>query len=656
MKQSAPASAKRMVGTTFAFALPETQGRIARNRRISWHCDFLGVSVLSIYKVSLMMQTQTLESSTHIDGMGPIILEQGVAFRVWAPNATSVSVIGDFNDWDANANPMQREENGCWLATVEQAKPGQEYKYQITNGDQVLPRIDPRVREVTNSVGNGIIHDPNFDWQGDDFAMPAWNELVIYETHIGTFFRRDDGSVGTFEDFSMKFDHLKHIGVNALQIMPIAEFAGDLSWGYNPAHPYAIESVYGGPMGFKTFVREAHKAGFAVILDVVYNHFGPSDLDLWQFDGWSENNKGGIYFYNDHRSVTPWGDTRPDYGRGEVRSYIRDNAMMWLEDYHVDGLRYDMTLYIRSVDASGQNEIPEGWGLTQWINREVHDFKPSAITIAEDLQDLPYITKPESEGGAGFGTQWDARFVHPVRDVITQPDDAGRDMNKIRDALRHCYNGHAFQRVVYTESHDEVANGKSRIPSEVDEADPSNFYAKKRATIGIALTMTAPGIPMLFQGQEFLEDGWFHDADALDWDKADDHAGIVKLTAKLIELRLNRSGKTKGLTGYHVDVHHINHDGKVVAFKRWADGGPSDETIVIVNFSNRHYEQYDFGLPAAGKWIRRFSSDQRRYSSDFGGNASGDIDAIDEPYDGQSHRGRIELPPYTVLIYSQDGV
>ncbi len=388
------------------------------------------------------------ETQSVAHGMGAIALERGTAFRVWAPNADSVSVIGNFNNWQPDANPMTREDSGCWYAVIENATVGNEYRYAIRNGETTLNRIDPRVREVTNSVGNGLIHNPAFDWQNDDFEIPAWNQLIIYETHIGTFYRDGKQQVGTFENYIKRFDHLKKLGVNCLQVMPIAEFAGDLSWGYNPAHPYAIESAYGGVDGFRTFVREAHKAGFAVILDVVYNHFGPSDLDLWQFDGWSENGKGGIYFYNDHRSSTPWGDTRPDYGRGEVRSYIRDNAMMWLEEYHVDGLRYDMTLYIRSVDASGTQEIPEGWGLTQWLNREIRAFKPSAITIAEDLQNNPYLTKSESEGGAGFSTQWDANFVHPIRDVITQVDDASRDMNKVRDALLHGYNGDAFQRVV----------------------------------------------------------------------------------------------------------------------------------------------------------------------------------------------------------------
>lgn len=599
-------------------------------------------------------QTPISEPRQNLEGMGPILLDTGVAFRVWAPHADQVSVIGNFNDWNPEANPMEREDGGNWIAVVKNAEPGDEYKYEIVNGENTFRRIDPRVREVTNSIGNGIVHDPNFDWQGDSFSMPAWNELVIYETHIGTYHRGNSNTVGTFQDYIRRFDHLKRLGVNALQIMPIAEFAGDLSWGYNPAHPYAIESAYGGPVGFKSFVREAHKAGFAVILDVVYNHFGPSDLDLWRFDGWSENDKGGIYFYNDHRSQTPWGDTRPDYGRGEVRSYIRDNAMMWLQDFRVDGLRYDMTLYIRSVDASGQQEIPDGWGLTQWINREVHAFKPSVITIAEDLQNNAYLTKPDVAGGAGFSTQWDANFVHPIRDVITQPDDSARDMNKVRDALHHTYNGDAFQRVVYTESHDEVANGKSRVPSEVDGDDTDTFFAQKRSTLGLALTLTAPGIPMLFQGQEFLEDGWFQDDDELDWKQAADHDGIIKLTQRLIHLRRNGDANTKGLTGHRLDVFHINHQGKVVAYKRSFHGGPGDDCIVIANFANQHHGGYDVGLPAAGTWRRRFSSDRKIYSEDFSASASGDIESTEQPYDGQPHRCTIELPPYTVLIYSQD--
>jgi len=594
------------------------------------------------------------ESDIRPQGMGPIHHAAGIAFRVWAPHADAVSVIGSFNDWVADTHPMEREPNGHWFADVRQAKVGDEYKFRITNGENTFDRIDPRVREVTNSVGVGVVHNPNFDWGGDDFQMPNWNELVIYEAHIGTFHRSDSDEPGGFADFAKKFQHLRRLGINAIQIMPVAEFAGDISWGYNPAHIYAVESAYGGPAAFKRFVKEAHAAGLAVILDVVYNHFGPSDLDIWQFDGWSEHGKGGIYFYNDHRSSTPWGDTRPDYGREEVRSYIRDNAMMWLEDFHVDGLRYDMTLYIRSIDGNPSSSIPEGWGLTQWVNRDIHAFKPDAITIAEDLQNDAYLTKSDQEGGAGFSTQWDAGFVHPIRDVLTVAEDAHRSMEKVRDALYHGYNGDAFQRVVYTESHDEVANGKSRVPSEVTEWDEESWYAQKRSTLGAALVMTAPGIPMLFQGQEFLQAGWFQDTEELDWGNTKEFKGIVRMFRDLIALRLNKDGLSKGLTGQGIHVSHLNDADKVIGFCRSADGEQPSEVVVVANFSSQPRSSYRVGFPSGGGWKLRFNGDSAIYSTDFTNTESADAFAESIAYDGYPASAELVIPPYTALIFSKD--
>ncbi|HXF64705.1 MAG TPA: alpha-amylase family glycosyl hydrolase, partial [Caldilineaceae bacterium] len=240
--------------------------------------------------------------------MGATPHKGGVAFRVWAPHAQKVAVLGDFNKWDPAADPLESEGNGYWYANVPGAQIGQEYRFQLTTPNGEFSRIDPYARAVTNSVGNAIIYDPNaFDWQGDNFRMPNWNELVIYEMHIGSFVPDADEEPGTFKKVLAQLDHLKRLGVNAIQIMPVAEFAGDRSWGYNPAHIFAVESAYGGPDALKHFVRELHRNGLAVILDVVYNHFGPSDLDLWRFDGWSENDYGGIYFYNDWRAENPWG-------------------------------------------------------------------------------------------------------------------------------------------------------------------------------------------------------------------------------------------------------------------------------------------------------------------------------------------------------------
>lgn len=601
------------------------------------------------------MTDSTEQTKEHKAGMGALPYEGGTSFRVWAPHAQSVSVTGDFNEWSKTAHPMKSEENGFWYADIAGAQSGQQYKYLIVNNGKELERIDPYAREVTNSVGNGVIYDHGrFDWEGDDFRMPAHNEAVIYEMHVGSFYTDEEGKPGDFDLVLKRLDHLVKLGINVIQVMPIAEFAGDFSWGYNPAHLFAVESAYGGPDGFKRFVREAHRRGLAVVVDVVYNHFGPSDLDLWQFDGWSENDKGGIYFYNDHRSQTPWGDTRPDYGRGEVRQFIRDNALMWLEDYHVDGLRYDMILYIRSVHGDGGEEIPEGWSLMQYVNDSVHEKFAHSLLIAEDLHDNPAVTAGSSEGGAGFNSQWDAQFVHPIRAMVTATQDADRSMEAVCKAVTFRYGDDAFNRVIYSESHDEVANGKARVPQEIDAGDPTGWYAQKRSTLAAGLLFTSPGIPMIFQGQEFLQGEWFRDDVPLDWDLKDDFHGVVRMYRDLIRLRLNRQGVTRGLCGQSVQITHANEADNIVAFQRWDQHGAGDDVMVVVNCGHQAQENYQLGFPENGVWKLRFNSDSSIYSDDFSNHASSDIDASDEGYDNLPAGAAVSIGAYSVLVYSKD--
>lgn len=599
-------------------------------------------------------------------GMGAIPHESGVAFRVWAPHAEAVFIVGDFNNWSADANPMMQDE-GLWYQDISSASIGDEYRYRIVNGDHELLRIDPYAREVTNSVGNGVVHDPVFDWRGDDFHLPPINELVIYELHLGTFHDSDDAETDKFSEAIQKLEYLKRLGINVIEIMPLAEFAGDLSWGYNPACVFAIENSYGGPTGFKRFVQAAHQAGIGVILDVVYNHFGPSDLDLWQFDGWSENGQGGIYFYNDWRAETPWGATRPDYGRGEVRQFIRDNAMMWLEEYHVDGLRMDMTVYVRSVRGDGDpgGDLPDGWSLIQWINREVRERFPGRITIAEDLHNDDRLTQPVEQGGAGFTTQWGARFVHPVRAAVITPSDEQRSLESVRGALTAFYNGDPFQRVIYSESHDEIANGKSRVASEIDSKNPDSWAAQKRTTLAAVLIFTAPGIPMLFQGQEFLEDGWFQDSVPLDWDKSEEFSGLVRMYRDLIRLRLNKSNTTRGLTGSGLNTFHQNQADNVLAYHRWHQRGPGDDVVVVLNLSHIPHENYKLGFPVPGIWRLRLNSDWNGYSRAFANQHCADVHANTDSLatednskvavrDGFPASGMINIGAYSVLIFSQD--
>jgi 1,4-alpha-glucan branching enzyme len=585
--------------------------------------------------------------------MGTMLFPGGVAFRVWAPFASSVCATGTFNHWSPSAHPFASEGNGYWSVEVPGAGIGDEYQFVIRNGTQsLLWHKNPYASEVVNSSGNAIIHDPNFDWTGDTFVMPPWNELVIYEMHVGTFNDAPGSGPGTFDEIIPKLPYLRDLGINAIEIMPVLEFPTDYSWGYNPAQPFAVETALGGPQGLYRFVKAAHAQGIAVILDVVYNHFGPGDLDLWRFDGWSnDDHPGGIYFYDTSRAHTDWGDTRPDYGRPEVRQYIRDNALFWLNKYRLDGLRFDSVSNMRSVAG---RDLPDGWGLLQWIHNDIRASQPWKITVAEDLQNNEWITKDTASGGAGFGSQWDAGFVHPIRTAIIAADDASRDMGAVRDALSHRYNGDAVRRVIYTESHDEVANGHARVPEEIWPGNAGSWFARKRSTLGAALLFTAPGIPMLFQGQEFLEDQYFRDTVPLDWSKLHTYAGIQTLYRDLIRLRRNWFNQTRGLRGQHLNVHHVNNMDKVIAYHRWDNGGPGDDVMVVANCANRSYGSYTLGFPRAGRWRVRLNSDWQGYSADFGNQLGYDTVAGPGPMDAMPFQANVGLGPYSVLILSQD--
>jgi 1,4-alpha-glucan branching enzyme len=590
--------------------------------------------------------------------MGAVPGARGVAFRVWAPHAERVFVTGTFNDWSKTLTPLAKEKNGYWFAKVSKAKTGDEYRYLIHGSKGPLSRIDPYARKVTRSTGNGVIYDPEaFDWGDHDFHMATGNELVIYEMHIGTFNVKEKGHPGTFDSAIEKLPYLRQLGINAVEVMPVAEFAGEFSWGYDPSHPFAVESIYGGPEAFKRFVKAAHEHGIAVIADVIYNHFGPNDLDLWQFDGWSENEKGGIYFYNDRRSHTPWGETRPDYGRGEVRQYIRDNALMWLEEYHADGLRWDMIVFIKSIDGNAgnpANDIPEGWSLMQWINVEIQQKFPGKISIAEGMHKNPWVTKDVGAGGAGFNAQWDAEFVHCIRPAVISPDDNLRNVGAVREAIEHRYDPDAFKRIIYTESHDAIANGRARVPEEIWPGKADSWFSRKRSTLGAALVLTSPGIPMIFEGQELLEDRWFQDKVPIDWSRTEGQKGILGMYRDLIALRRNLAGVTRGLCGQNIHIHHVDDGAKLIAFHRWDKQGPTDSVIVVVNMRNQPRDGYLIGFPRAGLWKTRFNSDSSKYGQDFSNHLAPDVEAHEGKSDGLPCSGRINIGPYTAVILSQD--
>jgi 1,4-alpha-glucan branching enzyme len=599
--------------------------------------------------------------------MGAIPYPGGTTFRVWAPDVTAAAVTGDFTSWSADGLPLAAEPGGTgmWSADIDDACPGQAYQLVLTDGPVPLTRVDPYARQVVNVNGTAVkavIYDEGaFDWGSAPYTTPGWTDLVIYELHVASFSEKPGESVGGFGDVIGRLPYLQRLGVSAIEILPVVTFQGAISWGYDPGVPFSVERSYGGPDGLKALVRAAHEHGIAVILDVVYNHFGPPDSILWDFDGSGPTWSGGIYFYGerwpgDPRPQTPWG-SRPDYGRPEVRQYLTDNAVTWLEQYRLDGLRLDATAYIRNVDGDSDTseDIPEGWELLQQINDAVAASQPWKITIAEDMQDNDWITYPVAAQGAGFGAQWDPDFVQQVRAVLEQLNDADRDMTVIQAMLEQQYAASAFSRVVFTESHDADGNGRSRVPTEIDPAQPDSYWAKKRSTLGAALVLTAPGIPMLFQGQEFLEQRPFlQDPAQLDWGNAVTYAGILQLYTDLIHLRRDWLASTGGLQGSNINVFHVDNDAKVIAYHRYGPGGPGDDVVVVLNFADAGYAAYQLGLPRPGTWRVRLNSDWTGYDPSFSDWTSLDATASGPPQDGLSQSAPVGIGPYTAIILSQD--
>lgn len=593
--------------------------------------------------------------------MGAIYTSEATTFRLWAPNAEAVYVTGSFCGWDEEGLGLEREsDDGYWATALQGVKAGDSYVFMLRRGEERMRRVDPCARAVEGEEGQtvGIVVDRNgFAWGDDAFQMPNWNALVIYELHVGSFNPGPGGISGTFASVQEKLPYLRELGVNCIKIMPPAEFPGDVSWGYNPSYPYAAEASYGGPEGLKALIKAAHSEGIAVIIDVVYNHLGPMGMDLWRFDGWYENEGGGIYFYNDHRAKTPWGHTRPNYGRPEVRRYLIDNAVMWLDEYRADGIRVDSVSHIRSIDGTEGNpetELPEGWLFLQEMNQTIHERFPWKLTVAEDLLCNEWVTLPVEEGGAGFSSQWDCRFVHPIRQNLKEVTDEARNLEEVERAVSFMYGHDAFNRIIYTESHDEVAEGSTRVPSEIDGADPLSYPAVKRSTMGILLAATSPGIPMIFQGQEFVEteEFSFPKGGTLDWSQAEKNEGIVRLVRDAFRLRRNLDGRSPALTGHDVEIMHRSEEANMLVFHRWVEGdGPGTHIVVAVNLSSEPRIGYRIPLPEKSDFQVLLNSAARSYRGDFSDiGPNGGVQAEEVEADGRAQSCLIDIGPYSVLI------
>ena len=577
--------------------------------------------------------------------LGAFLRRGGVMFRVWAPFAKNVMVVENF--YDVSGRGMENEGDGYWSLFIQGAVAGYTYQYLIDTGSELLRRNDPRARVITASEnGMSVVAANDFDW-GDDLYMPLPREQhVFYELHIGTFNRPDASTPGTFYDAIEKLEYLEKLGVTMIELMPVTSMAVSHGWGYATDHIFAVEAAYGGRHGLMEFVKAAHGRGIGVMADLVYNHFF-SGSNLWQFDGWSENGRGGIYFYNDERGDTPWGG-RPDYGRAEVRQFLLDNVAMWLNEYRLDGLRLDSTVYMRNTAGANNDpvhDIADAWGLLGKMSSLAHKINPGALMVAEDCSVNEYVTKPVKDGGCGFDAQWGLNFPHSVRSLSGLPVPFPVNFY---DELQSSYNGDAFQKILFCDSHDTAANGQVRLNEAVTPGNAESERARQYTLLASAVTLTAPGIPMLMQGQEFMQDGDFSDWKELEWAKTEQFAGIVMAHEHLVALRRNSHGNTAGLTGPNINIFHRDDTNTVLAYHRWQRGGSHDDVYVIANFGKAEFDQYTITVPIAGTWHVRFNSSWHGYSSDF---AEVQVEAVTTD---EHSVLTLPLSPLSVLILSQD--
>jgi 1,4-alpha-glucan branching enzyme len=613
--------------------------------------------------------------------MGNILHDQGCTFRIWAIFAKSLSVKIWAADGTTKLFVMAHDTadgygTDVWSVFVPAVTDSQHYRYIVglPNGSSV-ERVDPFARLVVfpnfteasrdDSDARSMVTSRNLRF-GAPFNAPGWNELVIYQLHVGTFYDQNHPGVSKIKELISQIPYLKDLGVNAVQFLPYSEFSAKLSLGYDPVQPYAMERDYGTPQEIADLNQALHDAGMRVLVDVVFNHLDvssggpPFPYSLFQFDGWG-GNPCGIFFYGGEQMNTPFGGPRPDYGRDALRRYLRDNVRMFLEEYQADGVRFDSTKCIRlrqgpcgtfccgSDIGDGRNF---GWELMQEITGWVAANQPWKLTIAEDLDGNAAITGPSSNGGAAFDAQWDTDLQGSLINALKQPNDASVDVSSVARAMQFPSEGDPFKRVNYLESHDQ-ANIR-RVPDIISPGDAEGWFARKKSILGFAVTLTTPGIPMFFQGAELL--------DFRRWNPSDNSTNMdfsrKKLFPKLFQFyadmnRLRRG--TPGLCGSGLNVFQANPSTKVLAYQRWKQGAGVDDIVVVANFSGTPYNSYTIGFPYPGSWHVLLNTDSNDYSdkSDFGIVNSFDTTAGNASWDGLPCSGNIGIGPYSLIVLSR---
>ncbi len=642
--------------------------------------------------------------------MGATVIDQGTVFRVWAPRAERVFVaLGDTSNYQPQpADELVKDPAAqTWAGFFPGVVDGTTYRYFVIGQDsqkQDLKR-DPWARELEPEVDlkdcDCIVRDgDSYPWHDAGFTPPPFNDLIVYQLHVGVFYATNGGGqdirpgrVAKLLDALDRVEYLVDLGVTAIQPLPLVEFHGEWSLGYNGTDLFSPETDYCVPARdlapylaavngllaakghaaltadqltgqvnqLKAFVDVCHAYGLAVIMDVVYNHAG-GGLDQHSLDYLDEptnqDKKNSLYF-----SDREWaGGKIFAFDRPAVRSFLIENAKMFLRDYHADGLRFDE---VTVIDRPPDGQPPGGWSLCQDMTATLRYAKPSAALIAEYWGEHRWLAVQNAPQGMGFDLGYADGLREAVRGALAQVAggaSAGVDLTALQNGLLRPWNyPAAWQAYNCIENHDLVLDAddhrKPRIPTLAGGNDPRSWYARSRSRVATGLLLTAPGVPMLFMGQEFLEDKlWSDDPNSgnrIWWEglRTDRHMGdFHRFTRDLVSLRRRHPA----LRAEPITVYPPDHGNRVLAFHRWVPGIGRD-VVVVSSLNESTLHDYVLGMPRGGTWREAFNSDYYdHFPNQLAQGNGGSITADGPARHGMPSSASITIPANSVLVFAVD--
>lgn len=596
---------------------------------------------------------------------------KGTRFAVFAPNASSVSVIGDFNFWNGACHPMQKTEMGYWVLFIPGVEAGVRYKYQIKdgNGNQLPNKADPVGFSADQYPSHAsIVYDhTQYQWQDTEWQKRAGHDkyssaMSIYEVHLASW-KRPSGDEQqrylTYRELAADLiPYVKEMGYTHLEVLPVSEFPFDGSWGYQPVGMFSPTSRFGDPDDFKYFVDQCHQQGIGIIIDWVPAHFPEDGHGLARFDGTH------VYEYEDPRKGwhPDWNSCIYDFGKDTVRQFLVANALFWVDKFHIDGLRVDAVASMLYLDYSrndgewipnvdGGNENYEAISLLQWMNQAVYEKFPNAMTIAEESTSFPKVSRPVFEGGLGFGFKWNMGWMHDSLHYISKDPSYRRyHHSEITFSMVYAFD----ENFVLPISHDEVVHGKGSLIRKMP-GDEWQQAANNRCYAGFMYAH--PGKKLNFMGIELGQSAeWNHDS-SLDWHllEFDKHAGIQRLYKDLNHLYK----QTPAL--YELDhepqgfewIEHGNSEQSIVSMVRIGKTN-NQKVYVVSNFTPVPRDNFRLGVIDSGDYELLLNTDSQEYWGS-GYEMSQKMTSAPQEWNHKPYSISLNLPPLATVFITYKG-